>query len=72
LAHTLLRLLEDDELREKMGRAGRERALAKFTWDMVAETMLSRYRSISGSAASIPIKAPLVPLMEYASANMAS
>jgi hypothetical protein len=68
----LLRLLEDDELREKMGRAGRERALAKFTWDMVAETMLSRYWSLSGFSPSIPTEASLAPLMEYASANMAS
>jgi glycosyltransferase involved in cell wall biosynthesis len=72
LAYTLVRLLEDDELREKMGRAGRERALARFTWDMVAETMLPRYRSLSGSGVSIPTGAPLAPLMEYASANMAS
>jgi glycosyltransferase involved in cell wall biosynthesis len=72
LAYTLLRLLEDNDLREKMGRAGRERALARFTWDMVAETMLSRYRSLSGFGASIPTEAPLAPLMEYASANMAS
>jgi glycosyltransferase involved in cell wall biosynthesis len=72
LAHMLLRLLEDDELREKMGRAGRERALAKFTWDMVAETMLSRYRSLSGSSPAMPTEAALAPMMEYASANMAS
>jgi hypothetical protein len=64
--------LEDDELREKMGRAGRERALSRFTWDMVAETMLSRYRSLSGLGASIPSEAPIANLMEYAAANMAS
>jgi len=64
--------LEDDELREKMGRAGRERALAKFTWDMVADTMLGRYRSLSGVGTSLPAEASLAPLMEYASANMAS
>jgi glycosyltransferase involved in cell wall biosynthesis len=72
LAYLLLRLLEDDELREKMGRAGRERALAKFTWDMVAENMLTRYRSLAGTGPSIPTEASLAPLMEYASANMAS
>jgi glycosyltransferase involved in cell wall biosynthesis len=72
LAYMLLRLLEDDGLRERMGRAGRERALAKFTWDMVAETMLTRYRSLSGFAHAIPTEASLQPLMEYASANMAS
>jgi hypothetical protein len=55
-----------------MGRAGRERALAKFTWDMVAETMLARYRALSGFGTSTKTEASLVPLMEYASANMAS
>jgi glycosyltransferase involved in cell wall biosynthesis len=59
LAYMLLRLLEDDELREKMGRAGRKRALAMFTWDMVAETMLSRYRLLSGCSPSISTEATL-------------
>ena len=72
LAQVLLRLLEDDGLRETMGRAGRERALANFTWDRVAETMLTRYRSLSGFGPSIPTDASLAPLMEYASVNMAS
>jgi glycosyltransferase involved in cell wall biosynthesis len=72
LAYMLLRLLEDDELREKMGRAGRERALAKFTWDIVADTMLTRYRSLSGFVPAIPSEGALAPLMEYASANLAS
>jgi glycosyltransferase involved in cell wall biosynthesis len=72
LAYTLLKLLEDDELREKMGRAGRERAMSKFTWDMVVETMLARYWALSGSGVSLPTEAALAPLMEYASANMAS
>jgi glycosyltransferase involved in cell wall biosynthesis len=57
LAQVLLRLLEDDALRETMGRAGRERALANFTWDRVAETMLTRYRLLSGSCPSIPTDA---------------
>ena len=72
LAYMLLRLLEDDGLREKMGRAGRERALAKFTWDIVADTMLTRYRSLSGFVPAIPTEQSLAPLMEYASANLAS
>jgi spore coat protein SA len=32
MAQALLRLLEDDALRESMGKAGRERALTYFTW----------------------------------------
>ena len=47
LAQALLSLLEDDALRETMGRAGRQRALAKFTWARVAETMLTRYQELS-------------------------
>jgi len=60
LARSLLTLLEDDSLRERMGRAGRERALKHFTWDGVAETMYGRYRSLceavpaTGAAISIP------------------
>ena len=72
LAYTLLKLLEDDELREKMGRAGRERALTTFTWDTVADTMLARYQSLSGFGAPIPAEVSHAPLLQYASANMAS
>jgi hypothetical protein len=46
--------------------------MSKFTWDMVAETMLARYWALSGSGVSLPTEAALAPLMEYASANMAS
>jgi glycosyltransferase involved in cell wall biosynthesis len=45
LAHAMLRLLEDDALREKMGRAGRQRAL-EFRWEIVNAGMLSRYRAL--------------------------
>src|ERR1700734_130834 len=54
LAQALLQLLEDDALRETMGRAGRERALAYFTWDKVAETILRRYQVLSGAGSSLP------------------
>jgi glycosyltransferase involved in cell wall biosynthesis len=43
LAQAILRLLEDDSLRETMGRAGRRRALQQFTWDKIARTTLERY-----------------------------
>src|ERR1700744_3727574 len=72
LAYARLKLLEDDSLREKMGRAGRERALTTFTWDMVAETMLTRFWSLSGFGTSIATEPAHAPLLEYASANMAS
>jgi glycosyltransferase involved in cell wall biosynthesis len=45
LAKGMLRLLEDDALREKMGRAGRQRAL-EFRWEIVNAGMLARYQAL--------------------------
>jgi glycosyltransferase involved in cell wall biosynthesis len=45
LANAMLRLLEDDALREKMGRAGRQRAL-EFRWEIVNAGMLARYEAL--------------------------
>jgi glycosyltransferase involved in cell wall biosynthesis len=72
LAQALLQLLEDDALRETMGRAGRERALAYFTWDKVAETMLRRYQALSGAGSPFPMDASTKPMPQYASAHLAS
>jgi hypothetical protein len=47
LAYSFLKLLEDDALRESMGRAGRKRAMDDFTWDKVAKTMLVCYQKLS-------------------------
>jgi glycosyltransferase involved in cell wall biosynthesis len=71
LAQVLLRLLEDDALRETMGRAGRKRALANFTWDKVAETMLTRYQELCGVGSSLKTEASRAPALGYAAANMA-
>ena len=46
LAHALLLLLEDDERREAMGRAGRRRVMRHFTWDAIAEGMRKRYETL--------------------------
>ena len=46
LARAMLKLLEDDALREKMGRAARDRALQHFTWDAIAEAMRVRYQAL--------------------------
>jgi glycosyltransferase involved in cell wall biosynthesis len=43
LAKALLVLLNDDSLREAMGRAGRRRAFQHFTWFQVAKQMHARY-----------------------------
>lgn len=57
LATALRRLLEDDALRESMGRAGRERALCRFGIDAVLEATLALYggllsRTDAGSGAN--------------------
>jgi glycosyltransferase involved in cell wall biosynthesis len=72
LAYLLLKLLENDALRETMGRAGRERALANFTWDQVAESMFRRYQVLSSAGNSTPAETSPATLLEYVSANMAS
>lgn len=51
LGEALLSFIEDDELRERTGRASRRRALSCFTWERVAEQMLSEYGKVCGRAA---------------------
>ncbi|MGI5140438.1 MULTISPECIES: glycosyltransferase family 4 protein [unclassified Streptomyces] len=52
LAAGLSRLLGDPELRVRLGVAGRERVLRRFTWARAAEGTVARYReAIAGSAA---------------------
>ncbi|MDT7844702.1 glycosyltransferase family 4 protein [Streptomyces justiciae] len=55
LAAGLGRLLGDPELRARLGRAGRERVLARFTWARAAEGTVARYRdAMARSAGTIP------------------
>jgi glycosyltransferase involved in cell wall biosynthesis len=49
LADSLLRLLNDDDLREAMGRAGRQRVMGHFTWDRIVKGMHSRYTTLCAS-----------------------
>jgi glycosyltransferase involved in cell wall biosynthesis len=67
MARALLKLLEDDALRESMGEAGRERALTYFTWEKVARDMFRRYQTLSGTDFSSGHPEP-VPV--YASAHV--
>jgi D-inositol-3-phosphate glycosyltransferase len=49
LAAALARLLADERLRQRMGAAGRERALAEFTWERVADRVVRCYeRALAG------------------------
>ncbi|MFH9420572.1 glycosyltransferase family 4 protein [Streptomyces sp. NPDC017529] len=63
LAAGLVRLLDDDALRRRLGAAGRERVLARFTWRQAAIGTAERYReaialqSSGGSATRRPAPA---------------
>ncbi|NBB71297.1 MAG: glycogen synthase [Alphaproteobacteria bacterium] len=46
LAGAINRLARDPELRRRMGAAGRERVLAQFSWDAIADTTLDLYRAL--------------------------
>ena len=45
LASALLRLLDDPQLRNRLGQAGRQKTLQSYTWDLVAERVLRAYRA---------------------------
>ncbi|MDX3749228.1 glycosyltransferase family 4 protein [Streptomyces sp. AK08-02] len=57
LATALATLLADPALRARLGRAGRERVLARFTWARAAEGTAAHYREALARAKSGP-KAP--------------
>jgi glycosyltransferase involved in cell wall biosynthesis len=49
LAEAILRLLEDEPLRQSLGRAGRERAEKYFSWESVGANLLARYEEVVAS-----------------------
>jgi glycosyltransferase involved in cell wall biosynthesis len=46
LAKSILKLLHDDNLRERMGRAARSWVHENFIWDRIAERMYSCYSNL--------------------------
>lgn len=48
LAEAIINLLADEELRKSMGQAGRKRAVELFSFEKVADDLLSQYQSICG------------------------
>ncbi len=51
LRAALQRLLDDRELRRRMGEAGRERVRERFSWDAVTDATIAAYRDASGERA---------------------
>jgi glycosyltransferase involved in cell wall biosynthesis len=47
LAEAITSLLENDDLRESMGRAGRKRVLQLFSWEKVSERLLTLYQAFT-------------------------
>jgi glycosyltransferase involved in cell wall biosynthesis len=45
LAEAITRLVDNDDLRESMGRAGRKRALHLFSWEKISERLLTLYEA---------------------------
>lgn len=48
LAEAILKLADNEKLRKKMGRNGREKAVKKFDWNVIVEKWLSTYEKIIG------------------------
>jgi starch synthase len=48
LATAVNQLMSDADLRERMGRAGRERAVTEFSWESIADRTVELYRSLLG------------------------
>ncbi|SFC67855.1 glycosyltransferase family 4 protein [Streptomyces aidingensis] len=54
LAAALARLLDDPALRARLGTAGRERVLRRFTWEQAARSTVAHYRTALGGPAAAP------------------
>jgi glycosyltransferase involved in cell wall biosynthesis len=50
LAGAIARLLDDDELRGRLGAAGRQRVLGRFTWPVTAAGTADEYRALLADA----------------------
>ncbi|MHB1717271.1 MAG: glycosyltransferase, partial [Acidimicrobiales bacterium] len=64
LAAALGRVLEDPALRARLGAAGRERVLGRFTWQATAQGTAAEYRAMmAGRPAGLGVhRAPAAPV----------
>lgn len=49
LSEALIELLDNSELRKLMGRRGKRLVMEKYTWDKVADKMITAYEEILSS-----------------------
>lgn len=57
IAHAVLRLMKDGELRQRLARAGRELVEERYTWRIVAEQYEALYRTLSLARAKSKVRA---------------
>jgi len=57
-AEAIRDVLEDSELRMRLGRAGRETVETTYSWEVVGRHLIETYEDLLGSAASSPVRAP--------------
>lgn len=50
LAAALRRILDDSSLRDRMGRASRERVLSRYSWDRQIDRLIQTYREVAPNA----------------------
>jgi glycosyltransferase involved in cell wall biosynthesis len=60
LAEAINQLLSDSTWRRALGRAGRERVLASFSWDRIAERTMDRYRALTEPAGHAEVSSGMV------------
>jgi len=70
LALSLVHLLADRELRQRLGEAGRRRA-ALFSWDRIAADLLAYYGELAEARARAPARRPRLQRMRRAGAWVA-
>jgi glycosyltransferase involved in cell wall biosynthesis len=54
LAAAIGRLLDDDQLRRRLGAAGRQRVLGRFTWQVTAAGTAQQYRALMDASLPAP------------------
>jgi glycosyltransferase involved in cell wall biosynthesis len=56
LADAMVMLLQDAVLRDRMGQAGKERAMGLYTWEKVAKRMLEEYRNLHDGSLTMKVR----------------
>jgi len=76
LAGAIGRLLDDPDLRARLGSAGRDRVLGRFTWEVTSRGTAEQYRALLADGATpapaAPAPAPAAPAATHPATSAAS